>query len=168
MPRLIACTGCQTHVRSNEAVCPHCGTALPSDGRFGRTAGAVLMGLTIAGCGPKGSTDDTSEGMSASEGVSTSVGGTTDASSTSAGSGSHGGGSTTGWADDTWGEPQPEYGVPDTGWYEETDTTGESTGGSGDDSTGSTGEADAGEGEADEGPIDTGVEPLYGVGDSGS
>jgi hypothetical protein len=173
MPRLISCTSCQSHVRSNEGTCPHCGAALPSDARFGRTAGAVLMGLTIAGCGPEPGDDNTSEGMSASEGTA-SEGSATGAPSSSTGTaesgeGSQGGGSTdtsSSVSEGTWGEP--DYGVPDTGWYEETDSTtgGESTSSTGDtdDSTGSTGDdhgTDAGD------DPDGGVEPLYGVGDSG-
>ena len=53
MPRLVACPHCHAHVRSDESACPHCGVSLSqAEGRLGRTATAVLMGLTIAGCGP--------------------------------------------------------------------------------------------------------------------
>jgi hypothetical protein len=176
MPRLIACTSCQAHVRSNEGTCPHCGAAIASDGRLGRTAGAVLMGLTIAGCGPDAGEDTASAGMTASEGSATETPGT---SSSGSAEGSHTGDTSSSVSEGTWGEP--DYGVPDTGWYEETDdTTGTGAESTGDDTTGgsdstggdsTTGGAEEGStsgGQDDDGPIDTGVEPLYGVGDSGA
>jgi hypothetical protein len=120
---------------------------------MGRTASAVLMGLTIVGCGPRG----TENSVSASE--SASVTGTS-------------GGSTMGSETTYTGEV--EYGVAETGWWEDTggttdeSATGDGTGSTGDESTGTTGSdsssgTDEGEGGSEDGP----VEPLYGVGDSG-
>jgi hypothetical protein len=165
MPKLIACTSCQTHVRSDERVCPHCGAALVKDGRLGRTASAVVMGLTIAGCGPEAGDENASAAMSASgtsDGTTDTGGSGSTTATAGTGSGAHE--SSVSISEGTWGEP--DYGVPDTGWYEETDTTtgSESTGSTGDtDATSSTGD-DATEGDPgdDDGPI----EPLYGIGDS--
>jgi hypothetical protein len=171
MPRLITCTHCQAHIRSDEKTCPLCGAARnPAEGQLARTASAVLMGLTIAGCGPGTDGTTASAGMSASEGTSTTTESGTSGSSPSEG---------------TWGEP--DYGVPDTGWYEESGsetfgtsgTSGatesessgsDSSGSETDGTTGGTETSDTGHSTTeggDEGPIDTGVEPLYGVGDSG-
>ena len=59
MPGLIACSHCSQHVLSSETACPHCGAVVRDGaGRVGRTAGALLMGLALAGCGDKSSDDD--------------------------------------------------------------------------------------------------------------
>lgn len=51
MARLIACPSCQTHIRTDERICPHCGSRVHSDtGVVARTTSAVLMGLALAGC----------------------------------------------------------------------------------------------------------------------
>ena len=51
MPRLVACPHCSVHVKLAEPRCPGCGAALPVDAsRIGLTAGAVLLGLSLAAC----------------------------------------------------------------------------------------------------------------------
>lgn len=59
MPRLIACSSCQAHVRADDrAGCPHCGTAIRTEGGvFTTTAIAALMGLSgiAVGCEKGGS-----------------------------------------------------------------------------------------------------------------
>jgi hypothetical protein len=47
--RLIACPSCSCHAFARETHCPSCGAALrASDGSIQRTAGAVMLGLTLA------------------------------------------------------------------------------------------------------------------------
>lgn len=52
--RLIACPSCARHVQPGESRCPHCDAVIrQADGSVGRTAAAVLLGLStaVAGCG---------------------------------------------------------------------------------------------------------------------
>lgn len=62
MPRLIACVGCDRHVRPEEAACPFCGATITGSPRpimrerFSRFA--IATGLALAACsGPSGDTD---------------------------------------------------------------------------------------------------------------
>lgn len=49
LDRLIACSACGCHAKTNESECPHCGASLRRrDGVVPRTAAAVLMGLGAA------------------------------------------------------------------------------------------------------------------------
>jgi hypothetical protein len=49
-PVLIPCPHCECHARSTEATCPSCGEPLRrGDGSVGRSAVAVLLGLTATG-----------------------------------------------------------------------------------------------------------------------
>lgn len=45
---LQSCTTCGRHVRVTELTCPHCGADRLAGGR---SAAAILLGLTLAGCG---------------------------------------------------------------------------------------------------------------------
>lgn len=72
---LIACPRCSCHVFAKETLCPQCGSALrANDGSFQKTAGAILMGLTlttgVVACG-----DDTTSGSGGSGGAGGSSGG---------------------------------------------------------------------------------------------
>ncbi len=52
METLIACPSCHLHTRAHERDCPHCGAPLRTPGgRVAPTSVAVLMGLTLMGCG---------------------------------------------------------------------------------------------------------------------
>ncbi len=140
---LIVCPSCSLHVRAPESACPHCGSKIYSGGKvLGRTAGAVLMGLALAGCPADDEPDDdmASSGTPTTAGSSTSEGSTSDptdvttsalyggpatgeiTTSSSDGSSSSGGdtdGSSSGTAGDTGSTSlSPDYGVPTT-------TTGE-------------------------------------------
>ena len=112
MPRLVACPSCNAHVKRADATCPHCGASMHDPaGSVRRTAGAVLMGLSIA------STACVAEpeyGVPATESDTNQPGtgstsGTDDTTSES----------TTGTTDSTDSVGEPEYGVP------ETDSVGE-------------------------------------------
>ena len=49
---LFACPRCNAHVKAFERRCPHCGHGLPTDGStFALTATALLLGLSMSGCG---------------------------------------------------------------------------------------------------------------------
>ena len=119
---LMVCPSCTTHVLVGDATCPHCGVALPSSGAVTRTAGALLMGLALAGC-PADDTDK--NGTTAAYGVPTTGDESDSLSTTSSSSGddtsSSGASSSTGPGDtdtDTDGTStglSPDYGVPTTG-----------------------------------------------------
>jgi hypothetical protein len=117
MPRLIACPSCSVHVRRGGTTCPHCGATI-RDATVVRTAGAVLMGLTLAGCPGDEDPSPTSAGepeygVPATESNS---GEPTDESGTDDTGGSTDTGAETG---ETISVGEPEYGVP------ETDSVGE-------------------------------------------
>ncbi|MGH1345360.1 MAG: hypothetical protein ACRBN8_27605 [Nannocystales bacterium] len=69
--RLVVCHSCSQHVAVTEPNCVHCGTELViADGHFvGRTAVAVLMGLSLAGC----PADDESESGATTDAVGESA-----------------------------------------------------------------------------------------------
>jgi hypothetical protein len=112
---LLACPVCSCHARSSAAECPSCGAALRNqDGSRTPTAGAVLLGLVLAGApiaagcssGPTVSADygvatttSASSGSSSGSTSSTSASGST---STSSSTSSHGG----------FGGAMTDYGVP--------------------------------------------------------
>ena len=170
-PALVACPSCSQHVKLYETHCLHCGARLRSDaGGIRRTAGAVLMGLSLTGC----PSDDSAETMG-SGGTSTGDPGTMSGTSSDSSTGS------------TTMDPsgtEAEYGVPETGETFETtggsdstsvtatesDTDASSSSSSGSMETESsggvedTGSSDTGTPMTTGGTdVTTGIEPLYGV-----
>jgi hypothetical protein len=127
MPRLLACPSCNSHVRADERECPHCGVAIRDvGGRIGRTASAVLMGLSLSACADKDDGNDETTastvtaqpeyGVPATEGEPDyGVPVTGESSSGESGSSSSSESGTT-----IVGEP--EYGVAETGTTGDTDT----------------------------------------------
>lgn len=147
---LIVCPACSTHVLVRDSACPHCGATVRNGATvLGRTAGAVLMGLSLAAC-PAG--DDTNESMgngSSSSGTpgSTTMGSTTDDSGTTS-------------FDVSSGPVGEAYGAPDTETFGTDPTDSSSTGSDTDtdtdtDTDGSTGGSTGGS--------STGFSPDYGV-----
>lgn len=142
--KLVVCSSCAVHVNSSEEQCPHCGEEVYSGGGgvLGRTAGAVLMGLTLAGC-PAG--DETGDSMpnTAAYGVPTTdswtaSGSTTDdgSSSTTTGEGDSTGSSTSTGASDSTGASSSTGAGTSSGTGSGTDT---GSGGGTTTGTGSTG-----------------------------
>ncbi|HEY0136554.1 MAG TPA: hypothetical protein VGB85_20870 [Nannocystis sp.] len=148
--RLIACSACAQHVKSNESSCPHCGAELRgSESRALRAAGAVLLGLALSGCADKEpDTASDSEGMTGTSGTS----GATDATGSDTGATGTGSDSS---GDTSTGGPEPEYGVPMT--TSEPDYGVPST-----DPT--TGDTDASTGDTASDTSSGSGEPLYGAG----
>ena len=150
--RLVACPSCSNYIKESEPHCIVCGAKLRGDaGVVGRTAGAVLMGLSLTAC----PTDDTMGDSMAGEGTmsptSTDTSSTTMAESMSATSVAETGtesGSTAETAtdpgsDSTTFSSESAYGVPGTGTTiaetdTGTDTDGETTAGTTAAETGST------------------------------
>ncbi len=139
MPKLIACPACSVHVKRSDATCPHCGARVRDvHGRISRTAGALLMGLSLTACGDKDPDEttahasDTEMSSSASSSSSSSSSSSTSSTSTS-----------TSTSTDATG--QPAYGVPAT----TSGTTASTTAG-----TGTTTESDS---------SSSGPAPAYGV-----
>lgn len=129
---LVACPDCSNHVLSSESACPHCGATL-RDGKgqqlLGRTATAVLMGLTLAGCPASDDTEETTLGGSAGSSSTTNTsnpGSTTMQDGTSSTSAN---GST--FADVSG--VQSAYGSPDTETFGGSDNTESDTTSSGGD-----------------------------------
>ena len=106
MPPFISCPGCGCPSKSQELVCPHCGTTLKSDGTLKKTAVAIALGLAVAACG-----DDTTGGggFAAEYGVAGSDpgGAPVDGGAPGTGGSADGGNGDGGFA--------AEYGVPGTG-----------------------------------------------------
>lgn len=130
-------------MRPQEPNCPHCGVRIRNEGGVVlRTAGAVLMGLSLTACPAEDDGDDT--------GASTAPGSTSAAGSTS--------------ADDTTGEPgttafASDYGGPATGDF----TTGPDTTSTGGTGTGTTGTGADTETDTDAGSSTSLGGPEYGV-----
>jgi len=154
--RLIACPVCGEHIKSNESVCPHCGSQVRgADGGLLRAASAVLVGLALAGC-PEKEPDPTTSGASES--------------------GSSGSGS--GESSGTTVVPEPEYGAPvTTGVSGEQDYGVPATDSMSGTVTGASGEQDygvpatdsaSGSGTGGSSGTTSGGEPLYGAGDGGA
>lgn len=153
MPRLVECPSCREHVKRSERICPHCDVVLVDERSVvTHMAGAVLVGLGLAGC-PADDDDDNDDAMTnmtvepeygvpATESDSVSASSTMGMSSTTVG--------TTASTDDasTTDVGEPEYGSPET--FTETGTETGTSGTSGDSTDGS-----------------TSIEPDYGVADSG-
>src|SRR5687768_4068458 len=140
MPRLVACSSCNSHVRADERECPHCGVAVRDvGGRIGRTASAMLMGLTLSACADKDDGNDETSASSvtaepeygvATTGIEPLYGVATEPPTTSTGeesSSSESGTTIVG---------EPEYGVAETGTTGDTDTDTDTDGST---STGSNG-----------------------------
>jgi hypothetical protein len=83
---LIACPSCSCHAFARETHCPGCGAALrANDGSIQRTAGAVMLGLTLAvstvacgsdtGGGSGGAGGDAAGGQGGMPATTTNVGG---------------------------------------------------------------------------------------------
>ncbi len=133
---LTACPSCSLYVHREENGCPHCGAELDARSNpVARTAAAVLMGLTLAGCPANDETED-SVSSSAAYGVPT-----TDTMNPSAGSTTGDGTGTTEGSDSTSGgtDSSSSSGTASSSTGEETDTDGTSTGAGDTGSTGSTG-----------------------------
>jgi hypothetical protein len=104
-------------VRADERECPHCGVAVRDvGGRIGRTASAMLMGLTLSACADKDDNNDETSASSvtaepeygvATTGVEPLYGVATGESSTGEESSSSESGTTI--------VGEPEYGVAETG-----------------------------------------------------
>lgn len=142
---------------ARESKCPHCGAKVKAEGGavLGRTAGAMLMGLTLAGC----PADD-------DEGTTTMGNGSTTMNNGSSGvdpSNSSTANEVTSGGFDSSGPVGEAYGVPDTETFSggstegDTESTGSGDTGSGSDSGSGSG-TDAGS---------TGISPDYGVPTSG-
>ena len=122
---LVVCGACSAHVKVVDSRCPHCGASMRG-GVVGRTAGAVLMGLTLAGC-PAG--DDTSETLGNGDTGSSSTNPGTSAMGTSTSgvdvsTGDVGPGPTSGPGPGS----DPAYGNPATDTFGTTDMTASDTG----------------------------------------
>ncbi len=126
--RLVACPSCSNYVKASEPHCIVCGKKLRSDaGVVGRTAGAVLMGLSLSAC----PADDTSsETMAGTESVgSTGTGSASMSASASASATSTDPSTGTTEATDPSGSDsttfagESAYGVPGTGTTIETETS---------------------------------------------
>jgi len=132
-------------MRVDESACPHCGAALvEASNVIARGAGAVVLGLALAGCPSDDDDNMTNTSVEPDYGVpqteSVSESNTTSASMSSTSAGSMSGTGTDGSTGTSETVGEPEYGVPETGTPTGSDTTGG-------DSTSSTGT----------------IEPDYGV-----
>jgi hypothetical protein len=151
--RLITCSACAQHVKSNESSCPHCGAELRgSESRALRAAGAVLIGLALSGCADKEpDTGSDSDGMTGTAGTTDASGSTGDTGATETGSDSSGDTTSTGGPEPEYGVPmttaEPDYGVPST-----------------DPTTGDTDSASTGDTASTGDSASEGGEPLYGAG----
>lgn len=80
---LIACSSCSAYIRRGESTCPHCGAEHRTEGgALARTAGAVLMGLALAGCPAEDDDVNDSAGSATSDGSATTDSDTNDGSTT--------------------------------------------------------------------------------------
>jgi hypothetical protein len=149
--RLVACSSCSNYVKAEEPQCIVCGARLEKDGGgVARTAGAVLMGLSLTAC----PTDDTSgdsmmsDGTmspateSSTQGMTESMSGASMTGSESetmgpGSSGSDSGSTTNPGTDSTTFAGESAYGVGAT-TIEDTDTDTETTTGTTADTLGST------------------------------
>ncbi|MCR9160648.1 MAG: hypothetical protein ACE37F_20955 [Nannocystaceae bacterium] len=136
---------------ARESTCPHCDASLRTSSALGRTAGAVLMGLTLAGCP---ASDDTSETMAGDGSSSSSSTTTNNPSGTTMDPGS-----TTIDSDPTTpGVTAAAYGNPETSdSFGTTDATDSDSTSSGGDTEGTTGGSGSTAGDS------TGISPDYGV-----
>lgn len=67
--RLIACPSCSCHAFARETVCPNCGASLRApDGAVPRTAGAVMLGLSLVTATISACSDDTKTSGSSNSG----------------------------------------------------------------------------------------------------
>jgi hypothetical protein len=153
---LIPCPACKVHIRFDDSGCPHCGERIRTCRAGVKAAGAILLGLAMAGC-PGDDTTSDSESMGSNS--SQTMGGTTMDSTSSPGS------LTTADDDPSSVGPESAYGVGDTTSLP-TDSEGDSTTtttstGSGSDTDTDT---DTGTGTT-AGSSTTGLEPDYGVPD---
>jgi hypothetical protein len=148
--RLVACSACAQHIKSSESVCPHCGAEHRVDGRVGRAATAMLMGLALSGC-----PDKDPEPTGTDSGSGSTTGAATEATMGME-TGSETGTTTTGMTSDatTTAMPEPEYGVPTTSGEQDygVPATDSMSGTEGDGGTDTTTDST------------TGAEPLYGAG----
>ena len=135
MEKMIVCPSCHLHARAHERECPHCGAPMRSPaGRVAPTSVAVLMGLSLIGCGNGGidsnavygvpATDSVSTGTSAPGSTSSTTAGTEGGSSTTAGPGTTSTGSSSG---STTGDTETTGGTETTGDTDPTAGTAGST-----------------------------------------
>lgn len=154
---LIVCPSCSTHVLVRDAGCPHCGATVRSGGQvLGRTAGAMLMGLTLAACP---ASDDTSETMGNGETSAGSGSGSTTTTTAQPTSSTTDDSDSTTTFDVSTGPVGEAYGSPET-----TDTLGTSSGGDTEGTTaGDTDTDGSSSGSGSDSGSSTGISPDYGV-----
>ena len=122
MGKLVACPSCSTYIRADEPACPQCGSRVRNElGTVVRTAGAMLMGLSLTACPADDDTDDTG---ASSATMTTGSSGSTDPTVTSTGSDMSG----TTLDPSTGPGAEPAYGVGTTD-FPGTSSGGSSTGG---------------------------------------
>lgn len=157
--RLVACPSCSNYIKASEPACIVCGKKLRSDGVVGRTAGAVLMGLSLAGCPADDTTGDSMAGTESqpSTGTETSTS-TVTASSTTVDPSTGTTEATDPDGDSTTFAGESAYGVPGTGTTIETETSAETDTDTDTDTDGSGTTAPESE--------STAVSPDYGVPDT--
>lgn len=142
---------------AREAECPHCGAAL-RNGKghvLGRTAGAVLMGLSLAGCPASDDTSETQGGDGTSSTGMTSTNPTNPTNATS----------TTNPTEDTEAVvTAAAYGNPETDSFSTTDVTdSDTTSSGGDTDTDTDTDTATGSGSDSSSGSSTGISPDYGV-----
>jgi hypothetical protein len=75
---LIACPSCSCHAFARESRCPSCGAPLRTlDGSIQRTAGAILLGLTVVAATSTGACGATVKSGSGTQSTSAGMGGNT-------------------------------------------------------------------------------------------
>jgi hypothetical protein len=124
-------------MRVDESACPHCGAALvEASNVLARGAGAVVLGLALAGCPSDDDDHMTNTSVEPDYGVpqteSVTDSNTTSASMSSTSVGSMSGTGTDGSTGTSETVGEPEYGVPETGVTTDgtgSDSTGTSTSG---------------------------------------
>ncbi|MGH1348598.1 MAG: hypothetical protein ACRBN8_44050 [Nannocystales bacterium] len=136
MGKLVACPSCSTYVRADESACPHCESRVRNElGTVVRTAGAMLMGLSLTACPADDDSDDTgasSATMTAGSSGTTDPTDSTDPTMSSTGSDMSG-------TVSSGPGPEPAYGVGTTDFPSTSSSGGSSSSGGGTDGT-STGE----------------------------
>lgn len=158
MGKLSICLACNSHVKSNETTCPHCGAGLQQGHAFAPRSSAILLGLALTGC-PAGDDGETSSTV-ADTGSTSNV---TTISTTIADTGSSSITVTTDQSD-----LDSAYGTPETGESFTTSPDSTSTGGTGTDTTGdSTGSSTSGDTGSSTGDATSVGEPEYGVPETG-
>lgn len=130
MARLILCPSCSEFVARTERVCPRCNAVFPEDRSVVfHAAGAVLLGLSLAGCPADDDDETTNTTVEPDYGVPATESTTVDM--TASGTMTSGATMTSSATETTMTTGEPEYGVPETESFtgSETDSAGTDTGG---------------------------------------